>query len=369
MLDEQAQEAVVALTLGAVAGVALFVPFVAASYRRRGTLTAGRTVLWAAALVYFWAIWTYTLLPLPDPDAIRCAGHNVNPLAFVDDIHGALGRAGGRPLRALSDVAVLQLLLNVLLFAPLGFLLRVIGGRGVAVAGAVGLALSAFVETTQLTGVWGLYSCAYRVFDVDDMLTNTVGALLGSLLALVVPRRHRGRGTDGDAEAPRPVTRPRRLLAMVSDLVGFLLTTAAVAVAIRGWQVYLGDGEPVSPGPLGPATALVIAAVAGLVPVLATGGTVGDLAVRLRYTGGPLPAAPSRLLRYLGGIGGYALLLLLPGRWSALASAYLVLAVLFALGTRRGRGLPGLFSGQQLTDARKQADAILLGDSETGGGK
>ena len=42
--------AVAALALGAVVGVVLFVPFVAVSYRRRGRLTAGRFVLWAAPL-------------------------------------------------------------------------------------------------------------------------------------------------------------------------------------------------------------------------------------------------------------------------------------------------------------------------------
>ena len=65
--------ALVASLAGVLVGVVLFVPFVAASYRRRGGLSAWRFVAWAAFLVYFFAIWTYTLLPLPDPDAIRCA--------------------------------------------------------------------------------------------------------------------------------------------------------------------------------------------------------------------------------------------------------------------------------------------------------
>lgn len=73
-MQQQAFLAVVAIGIGVIVGVGLFVSFVALSYRRRGRLSLGRMLLWFAALVYFWAIWTYTLLPLPDPETIRCVG-------------------------------------------------------------------------------------------------------------------------------------------------------------------------------------------------------------------------------------------------------------------------------------------------------
>lgn len=195
-MQEQAALGALAITLGLAVGVLLFVPFVALSYRRHGGFGFARFVLWAAALIYFMAIWTYTLLPLPDPDAVRCAGVNLDLFEFVTEIRDAVRRPGS----TLTDPAVLQIVLNVLLFIPLGFFLRVLGGRGVVVAGLVGLGVSGFIEVTQLTGVWGLYPCAYRVFDVDDLLTNTLGAVVGSLMALVVPRRHWGTPKYVDAE-------------------------------------------------------------------------------------------------------------------------------------------------------------------------
>ncbi len=70
---------------------------------------------------------------------------------------------------------MLQVALNVLLFLPLGFFLRVLGGRGILIAGLAGLVVSGIIETTQLTGVWGIFPCAYRVFDVDDLIANTSG--------------------------------------------------------------------------------------------------------------------------------------------------------------------------------------------------
>lgn len=257
-----------------------------------------------------------------------------------------------RPGDPLTDPGVLQLALNVLLFIPLGFLVRVLGGRGIPTAVLAGLGTSLLIEFTQLTGVWGIYDCAYRVFDVDDLITNTVGALCGSLLALVVPRRHRGAPTQ-DAGEPRPVTRGRRLLAMLCDWLGFTLVSVSVSISVQLILDVTGQRDAVLEGEIaslvGPGVALVIWPVA----VLTTGATIGDLAVQLRYRGGVLPPPLSRPLRYLGGIGGYGLLGLIPGiGWVSWLFAVVCIVLVFV--TQQGRDLPGLVSGQELVDARQR---------------
>ena len=313
-------------------------------------LGAGRTLLWAAALIYFWAIWSYTLLPLPDSTSgFQCAGTNTDPLQFVDTLRDAVRRPGD----PLTDPGVLQLALNVLLFIPLGFLVRVLGGRGIPTAVLAGLGTSLLIEFTQLTGVWGIYDCAYRVFDVDDLITNTVGALCGSLLALVVPRRHRGMAPTQDAGEPRPVTRGGRLLAILCDWLGFTLVSVSVSVSVQLILDVTGQRDAVLEGEIaslvGPGVALVI----WLVAVLTTGATIGDLAVQLRYRGGALPPPLSRPLRYLGGIGGYGLLGLIPGiGWVSWLFAVVCIVLVFV--TQQGRDLPGLVSGQELVDARQR---------------
>lgn len=344
---------VTAVVLGVVAGAVLFVPFVAIAYRRRGTFSVGRMLLWLSALVYTWAVWTYTLLPLPDPRELTCAGRNLDPMAFADDIDGALSRVSGGPVGVLTDPAVLQLTLNVLLFVPLGFFVRVLAGRGVLIAGAAGLAVSAFIEFTQLTGVWGLYPCAYRVFDVDDLLTNTLGAVLGSVAGLVVPRRHRGVAESAGADDPRPVTKPRRLLAMLTDWMGAVLLTAVVMVVTRSFLLYVADDrEAALEGDLATLLGGGVTAAVWFAVIAVTGASIGDLAVRLRYTGGRGPRWWRRIVRYLTGIGGYTLLGLLPTPWSSLATVFAVVAVVATVVTRNGRGLPGLLSGQDLVDDR-----------------
>ena len=203
---------------------------------------------------------------------------------------------------------------------------------------------------------WGIYPCAYRVFDVDDLLMNTLGAVLGSALALVVPRRLRGSAVTDAARRPHLVTRGRRLLAMLCDWLGTVLVAGVMGIGVQVVLEYVArDHAAVLDGSLARAVSSAVPIALWAIVTLATGRTVGDLAVELRYRGGPLPEALARPLRFLAGIGGYLLLSLLPAPWSVSATAFAVASVIAALSTRQGRGLPGLVTGRDVTDARAEA--------------
>ena len=348
-MDNIVGSGVLAVVAGAVVAILAFVPFVAVSYRRRGRLTVWRSLLWAGAAVYFWAIWTYTLIPLPDSEVYRCAGVNLHPFAFVDEVRAAVAASG----RYLTDPVVLQVALNVLLFAPLGFFLRVLGGRGILIAGLVGFATSGIIETTQLTGVWGLFPCAYRVFDVDDLISNTSGALIGSLLAFVVPAQHRGVERAADADTPRHVTRRRRLLGLVCDVVGVWLVGFAVAVVVQAALVLLlGETSSFSTDRVASVAGTIASAGLWLGVILATGRSIGDLATRLRFTNGVLPAWVARPLRFATGAGAYAILAALPAPWSLLAVLLALTTAALLLVWPDGRGLTGWIGRRRLVDDR-----------------
>lgn len=346
-MDERVILGILAISIGMLAGLVLFVPFVAISFRRRGGLSFWRLAGWAGFLVYFFAIWTYTLLPLPDPDALACVGVILDPGAVIDDIRAGLA-AGGNPL---LSPQILQLVFNVLLFMPLGFFVRVLLGRGFLVTVAIGFGVSLFIETTQLTGVWGVYPCAYRFFDVGDLATNTTGALIGAVFSLVIPRRYWGMQRRSDAAEPKPVTKSRRLLAMLCDAAAALVVSAAAGIGTQLWLEYVvGDHAAVIDGTAGSVAAGVAPLVVFAGVILGTGRSVGDLTVELRYTGGATPEPVARLLRFVGGIGGYLLLGLLPA--SALEFGFAAVAVVLVFTTDRGRGLPGVLTRRRLVDAR-----------------
>src|SRR5690625_2230916 len=221
-----------------------------------------------------------SLLPLPDPNAMQCAGTNLNPALFLTEIREAIAQSSGTLWSLVGQPEILQLALNVLLFIPLGFFLRLLFKRGWVTALLVGAALSLFVETTQITGVWGLYPCAYRVFDVNDMMTNTFGAVLGSVMALAMPRRWHHRDTELSPDAPRPVTKPRRLLAMLADFVGFSVISGAIGVAIQAVLILgLEKRDLALETNISSELALGITALFWFGLTLATGRTIGDFAV------------------------------------------------------------------------------------------
>lgn len=352
--------ALVAILLGVIVGALSFVPFVAVQYRRVGRLTAWQGLLWAGFVVYGLALWTYTLLPLPDTAAIRCLPAQLRPFNFIDDILDYPAGSAGQLVR---NPAVMQVALNVMLFVPLGFFVRAIWRRGFLVTTLAGLAMSLMIEVTQHTGVYGVYPCAYRLFDVDDLLANTTGALLGGLLSVAIVPWLARRDEGAAPLRPRPVTFWRRLLAMFCDVLAVWLLGGVAGMLVNLWRiVVLGvDATPLDQTPANVAAALVPLVLLGAL-VLGTGRTVGDHAVLLRWEGGKRPEPVARTLRYLGGIGGWQLLTL---AGSSLDLLFVVVGVVMLLTVKDRGGLPGVLSGMRPVDVREPDGE---GDPATGRG-
>lgn len=331
---------VIALLFGAVIAIALLVPFVAISYRRRGGLTPGRTLAWLALLVWLLAVQAYTLLPIPS-GGYACVGMELNPLQALRDAVDPANAASG----ILRNAAVQQLALNVLLFAPWGVLARVLWRRGILFATLTGLGISLLIETTQLTGVWGLFPCAYRLFDTGDLVTNTSGALLGSLLALPFARRR----ATALPERPREVTLLRRLVGMLCDLLSVIGTTLVAGMTANAVQLFLfrvprTELDSGLSSTLGTVAALALTGVV----VLVTGSTIGETAVRLRGVDGRSPVPLWRTVRFLTGIGGLQLLALVPGIGLALGAVLLLATAVIAWRSEQHRGLALIASGMRL---------------------
>ncbi len=344
-MSDQLTNALVATVLGTAVAVVLLLPVAAVQYRRDGRLGPGDLLVLLSGAVYGLALWTYTLLPMPADGDYACAGRQTTPFGTIGAI--AWRDAGTREgLAALvRDPAFLQVALNVLLFVPLGYYVRLVLRRGVLVATALGLGISLLVETTQATGVWHLYDCAYRLFDVDDLLVNTVGAALGSLLAALFVRRRRP-----EVVWPTSLTAGRRLVGMVGDVLFVLLLGSALAVAYRGVQLYLLD---VPFADLDIATQRLlqwgVPAVVEVAAVLLAGRTVGEWVVAVRPVARRAPVPLARVVKLLTGVGPFLALGAIEAAWSGpVLLAFAVLSVIGVLCTRDRRGLSHALAGMDL---------------------
>lgn len=361
--------AMIAVLLGGLLAIALLVPYVAVSFRRRGQLGIGHVLLAVGALVYGLALVAYVLLPLPDVDADFCTRFarlvepQLHPFQFVQDIRDQQHGSGLPEL--VANPALQQVVLNVALFVPLGAFVRYLAGGSVLLTTAIGAAVSLLIELTQLSGIWWIFPCPYRLFDVDDLTANTTGALLGALagpLLRLVP----GQRVSGPPDAPRPVTTGRRLLGMVCDLLAVQLTGALLNGALDVVLLLIGipSAGPGRPGWLGPVDGALSWWVPGVLllfvlPQFGGGATVGQRAVLLRPVGLDEcdPSRGRRLVRALVGSGGFVVLAGLGGIAGLLATLLVPVTVVAAWHTEGHRGLSGVAAGVGVVDARSRATA------------
>src|SRR5699024_11281176 len=110
------------------------------------------------------------------------------PFSFIRDIMNNSSVVWSQPStygRLLTQPASIQALFNFLLLMPFGVYLRYFFSQRSYWKKAFGLGflLSLFYEITQLTVVYGIDNCPYRIFDVGDFILNSKAALVVFLLA------------------------------------------------------------------------------------------------------------------------------------------------------------------------------------------
>lgn len=358
----------IAILFGSLFLLVTGIYLLALQYRRYGRLSWSRSIGTTGVIVYLFALGAYTMLPLPSSRGGFCAaqgprGFQKQPLNFLHEIQADLSGPIGAILR---DPAFMQVALNVLLFIPLGlFAVRWLKS-GFIGALALGALATVAIELTQYTGVWGIFDCAYRFADVDDLLANFAGTVIGAALAYLPFFAWLGGPAQTAAElGPRPVTRRRRLLGMIFDLAFLQL----VWVLVAGVEVVARMlGREISGSPalfwvfmLVPALAVI------LIPGL--GRNRASWGQRCVWIGavdgtGARAGAGRTFLRGLFGAGGYSIAaniaVLMPDTTAGILAAavggiLLVLAAVTVLFDPQARAASARLSGLFMGDLRARA--------------
>ncbi|MGP7959581.1 VanZ family protein [Sanguibacter sp. A247] len=364
--------AYVGVLFGTLLFIALLVPLIVWQSRRYGRLSMRRGLGAAAVAVYGVSLAAYTLLPIPSGDLVTwcaeygVAGAQTHLFQFVEDIRRDTAGLGRRAM--LLHPTVLQVVLNVVLFIPWGVLWRRFLGRGVVTATLSGLAVSAAIEATQCTGIFGLVGCSYRVGDVDDLLTNTLGAFLGAAVApLLLHWMPQSRDLVRERGLARPVRVGRRWGSMLLDAFFFTVLGAFGSLA---WRV----GLAVTEREVGAATWGEWLVGSGLpfvivfvLPVLCSGASLGQRALWLApVRDGARPSFGRRAVRALmpGGLWGLCVVLqalpddprlpdvIVSAPLGAIASLLAVVSALAVLVSADRRGLSGEVARVTYVDVR-----------------
>lgn len=175
----------------------LLVPWLIYGYRKDGFFSWSRFGVSFSFIFYLLAAYCLVILPFPTTrntcaqQAADTVYYNLVPFTFVKDIMKETPLIWSQPASYIGMIqgrAFLQVLFNVMLLMPLGVYIRYFWQKRSYWKQALlsGFGLSLFFEITQITGFYGYYDCPYRLFDVDDLLLNTAGTVLGFFAAPIL---------------------------------------------------------------------------------------------------------------------------------------------------------------------------------------
>lgn len=228
-----------------------FIPLFIHEYRKYGTLRMRGNIVIASFIFYMITAWFMTILPLPSFESVNNMAPiqpNFRPFLFVNTfIINNPGFDLIKPrtwLNVLCSASFFTVAFNVVLTIPFGVYLRKYFKLSLPLVSLMGFLLSLFYEITQYTGIYGIYSQAYRYPDVDDIMTNTLGAIMGYFLANFIGGILPNPDKDYEIITERAGLF-RRLLALLVDIILadsiFYVSkeVLGLVVARKGWDLVI----------------------------------------------------------------------------------------------------------------------------------
>lgn len=241
------------------AGIILFpiiaffmtIPYMVRQYRRYGSVLFFRSLIVYSFVLYLLIAFFLVILPLPKIEYVqnlKTPFVNLEPFRFISEINSyssLVVNDFSTYLPALKHSVLYTNIFNVLLTVPFGFYLRYYFKRRWWETVILTFLLSLFFEITQLSGLYGIYPRPYRIFDVDDLIVNTFGGLMGFIISPLIIHLFPSRDTldEKSKEKGIEVSYTRRLIAYFLDITiysSFIFILILDGVNITFTNYFLG---------------------------------------------------------------------------------------------------------------------------------
>ena len=209
-------------------------PFLIYYYRKYGQLGKLRSLILYSFVFYLLCAYYLVILPLPSISAVAQLTSPRYELQLFQSWHNFINQTvlqlnhPSTYLPAMKQSVFLEPVFNIFLLFPFGIYCRYYFKFSIGKTILASFCLSLFFELTQLSGLYFIYPRPYRLFDVNDLLHNTIGGTLGfvcaPLFTFFLPTRNE---LDSESlEKGQRVTLLRRLVALVIDwlVISFVST-------------------------------------------------------------------------------------------------------------------------------------------------
>ena len=213
-------------------------PFLIYQYRKYGSIPLLRSIIFYSFILYLISAYFLVILPLPSIDYVESLKTPITqliPFNFIKEITNLSWDFTNITtfLETLKEPVFYIAAFNILLTIPFGIYLRYYFECSWKKTFIFGFLLSLFFEVTQLSGLYGIYPRPYRLFDVDDLILNTFGTMLGffitPLFNLVLPTRKEL--DEKSFKKGKRVTFFRRSLAFLIDFF-FIVLISVITLLI-----------------------------------------------------------------------------------------------------------------------------------------
>lgn len=223
-------------------------PFLIYYYRKYGQLGKLRSVILYSFVFYLLCAYYLVILPLPSIGSVAQMTGPRYELHLFQSWHNFMNQTvlqlnnPSTYLAAMKQSVFLEPVFNIFLLFPFGVYCRYYFKFSLGKTILTSFCLSLFFELTQLSGLYFIYPRPYRLFDVNDLLHNTIGGLLGfacaPLFTFFLPTR-----SELDSESlvkGQTVSLLRRFVAMMIDwfVIGILSTLLSFLSSFLPTAVY-----------------------------------------------------------------------------------------------------------------------------------
>ena len=229
-----------AIILFPIVSLIFTIPYIIYQYHKYGSINPYRTIIIYSFLLYLMSAYFLVILPLPSIETVSkmtTPSYNLIPFHFISEIFSLSTFSVSdfaTYFPTLKNPVVYESIFNVFLTVPFGIYLHYYFEYDFKKTFFYSFCLTLFFELTQLSGLYFIYPRGYRVFDVDDLILNTLGGILGYFIAYIplkiLPTRKKI--DEQSKEKANSVSVLKRSMAFLIDFLIYSLFLASIIYLI-----------------------------------------------------------------------------------------------------------------------------------------